>query len=155
MPGCLVDGNDVLAVYQVVADAVARARAGDGPTLIEAITYRLGAHTTADDPTKYRPEAEVEEWEKRDPIIRYRQFLMDRSMLTEKEDKVLHEELNTEFEEAIAVYEALPPRTPQQHFDLVFAEQSPQLQRQQAKLLEALETEPDSGVNHDSSLMPL
>ena len=148
MPGCLVDGNDVLAVYQVVADAAARARAGDGPTLIEAITYRLGAHTTADDPTKYRPEAEVEEWTMRDPITRYRQFLVDRSMLTEAEDKTLHEEINAEFEEAIAAYEALPPRTPRQHFELVYAEQSPQLQRQQTKLLQELETKSDSEVNN-------
>jgi len=149
IPGCLVDGNDVLAVYQVVSDAVARARAGEGATLIEAVTYRLGAHTTADDPTKYRPQEEVDEWVKRDPITRYRQFLMDRNMLTEAEEETLHEELNAEFEEAIAAYEVLSPRTPHQQFDLVYAEQSPQLQRQQAKLFQELEIEPDSDVNQD------
>jgi pyruvate dehydrogenase E1 component alpha subunit len=75
MPGVQVDGNDVLAVYSVSQTAVARARDGGGPTLIEAMTYRLGAHTTTDDPTRYRTEADLAEWTAREPLARYRTFL--------------------------------------------------------------------------------
>jgi pyruvate dehydrogenase E1 component alpha subunit len=74
-PGIRVDGNDVLAVYAVTKAAVARAHAGGGPTLIEAVTYRLGPHTTADDDSRYRDEDEVARWRERDPIERYRRFL--------------------------------------------------------------------------------
>lgn len=75
MPGIRVDGNDVLASYAVTREALEQARAGGGPALIEALTYRLGAHTTADDPTKYRPEGELEYWAERDPLLRYRAYL--------------------------------------------------------------------------------
>ena len=75
MPGVLVDGNDVLAVYRATRDALARARAGDGPTLIEARTYRIGAHSTADDPTRYRDDAEVETAREADPIARFRTWM--------------------------------------------------------------------------------
>ena len=74
-PGILVDGNDAFAVYAVMREAVERARRGQGPTLIEAYTYRMGAHTTADDPTKYRDEAELEEWKGRDPLLRLQRYL--------------------------------------------------------------------------------
>lgn len=139
IPSCLVDGNDVLAVYQVVSDAVEKARAGGGPTLIEAITYRMGAHTTADDPTKYRPEEELEKWAKRDPITRFRKFLMDGDMLTKTKDKEIRQEIDEEIGAAVEKYEALPPRTPHPHFDYVFAQMTPQLKRQRAQLLEDLE----------------
>jgi 2-oxoisovalerate dehydrogenase E1 component alpha subunit len=75
MPGVQVDGNDVLAVYAVTVDAVTRARDGGGPTLVEAVTYRLGAHTTSDDPTRYRTQTELADWQARDPIARYKRFL--------------------------------------------------------------------------------
>ena len=75
-PGIRVDGNDVLAVYAATRDALARARAGDGPTLIEALTYRIGAHSTADDPGRYREDAEVEFARAFDPIVRYRTWLL-------------------------------------------------------------------------------
>ena len=71
-----VDGNDVLAVYRVTKDAVARAHAGDGPTLIEAMTYRVGPHTTADDAGRYRDEDEVQGWRALDPIERYQAWLL-------------------------------------------------------------------------------
>ena len=76
IPGVRVDGNDVLAVYRVTKDAADRARAGGGPTLIEAMTYRIGPHSTADDATRYREETEVERWRELDPIERYRRFLV-------------------------------------------------------------------------------
>ncbi|MCI0384777.1 pyruvate dehydrogenase (acetyl-transferring) E1 component subunit alpha [Streptomyces sp. CNQ085] len=74
-PGVRVDGNDVLAVLAVTRAALERARAGEGPTLVEAFTYRMGAHTTSDDPTRYRKDAEREEWEAKDPILRLRTYL--------------------------------------------------------------------------------
>ena len=75
-PGVRVDGNDVLAVYEVTRRALENARVGGGPTLIEAYTYRLGAHTTSDDPTRYRIDAEVEVWKHRDPIERVKSLLV-------------------------------------------------------------------------------
>jgi pyruvate dehydrogenase E1 component alpha subunit len=75
-PGVRVDGNDVLAVYEVSRRALESARVGGGPTLIEAYTYRLGAHTTSDDPTRYRIDAEVEVWKHRDPIERVKSLLV-------------------------------------------------------------------------------
>ena len=75
MPGIQVDGNDVLACYAVTDNAVARMRAGGGPVLIEALTYRMGPHTTSDDPTRYRDPAELARWADRDPIERYRRYL--------------------------------------------------------------------------------
>ena len=79
-PGIRVDGNDVLAVYAVTRDAVERAHAGGGPTLIEAVTYRIGPHSTADDPNRYRDDTDVARWRERDPIDRFRRFLAGRGL---------------------------------------------------------------------------
>ena len=135
IPGYIVDGNDILAVYQVMADCVARARAGEGPTLIEAITYRLGAHTTADDPKKYRSPAEVETWAERDPITRFHKFLLDRNMLTQAGDEQLHEALTVEIQAVVEALEASTPQDPARLFEVVYAEPTPQLQRQHRELL--------------------
>lgn len=78
MPGVRIDGNDVLVSYAVTRQSLEEARSGAGPSLIEAVTYRMGAHTTADDPTKYRTDAEVAYWAERDPITRYRTWLEGR-----------------------------------------------------------------------------
>lgn len=94
IPGIQVDGNDVLAMYVATKEAVDYARAGNGPVLIEAVTYRIGPHTTSDDPTIYRSNEEVEEWKKKDPIIRFKQYLIDKKYWTEKQDKELDEENN-------------------------------------------------------------
>jgi pyruvate dehydrogenase E1 component alpha subunit len=80
-PGIQVDGNDVLAVYAATREAVERARRGEGPTLIEAVTYRLSGHSTADDPTRYRSAAEVEEWEAKEPLPRFRRYLEAKGLL--------------------------------------------------------------------------
>lgn len=80
-PGVRVDGNDVLAVFAATRDAGERAKAGDGPTLIEAMTYRIGPHSTADDATRYRSDADVERWRERDPIARYRSYLLDSGVI--------------------------------------------------------------------------
>ncbi len=82
--GIQVDGNDALAVYQAVREAADRARAGEGPTLIEAVTYRMLMHTTADDPTRYRSDDEVAAWEAKDPLIRFKKFLTDKGIWDDK-----------------------------------------------------------------------
>lgn len=135
LPSYVVDGNDILAVYQLISDCLERARAGEGPSLVEALTYRMGAHTTADDPQKYRPEAELHEWAKRDPLVRFRSFLMDRHILSDVEDEELFEAVGAEFQAVFNEYEALPPADPRQHFELTFAQASPQLLRQRAEIL--------------------
>ncbi len=85
MPGIRVDGNDVLACYAVMAEAAARARRGEGPTLIEAVTYRLGPHTTSDDPTRYRSRGGGgRPGPHRDPIARYRTYLGQRGVWTDR-----------------------------------------------------------------------
>jgi pyruvate dehydrogenase E1 component alpha subunit len=86
MPGIQVDGNDILAVYAAAKEAVDRARAGQGPTLVECVTYRMAVHTTADDPKRYRTEKEVDKWRKRDPIVRFQKYLVDKGLLSE--DKI-------------------------------------------------------------------
>ena len=104
MPGIRVDGNDVLACYAVTAEAAKRARDGGGPTLIEAVTYRMGPHTTSDDPTRYRSDEEVEHWAARDPIRRYRTYLQAIGVWTERlEERVAakSKRLRTELREAV------------------------------------------------------
>jgi pyruvate dehydrogenase E1 component alpha subunit len=104
MPGIRVDGNDVLACYAVTAEAAKRAREGGGPTLIEALTYRMGPHTTSDDPTRYRSPAEVAEWAARDPIERFRTYLQSIGVWSERlEERVTgkSKRLRTELREAV------------------------------------------------------
>lgn len=135
IPGYVVDGNDMLAVYSIVADRVARAREGQGPALIEAITYRLGAHTTADNPTKYREDEELEKWKARDPMTRYRKFLVERELLTGESDRQIHDAVKSEITSAIEAYEARPPLDPGQLFEIVFDRPTPQLKAQKAQFL--------------------
>jgi pyruvate dehydrogenase E1 component alpha subunit len=94
IPGIQVDGNDVLAMYVTVKEAAERARKGDGPTLIEAYTYRIGPHTTSDDPTIYRKDAEVEEWKLKDPLIRFRKYLAGKKLWDDKKEEALLAKLN-------------------------------------------------------------
>jgi len=126
LPGIQVDGNDVLAVYAAAREAVDRARAGDGPTLIECVTYRLGVHTTADDPTKYRSDAEVAMWEQKDPLTRFKAYLEKRNLLEEGLDQRVDEEIA----EAIRRFEATPPADPLVMFDHVYAGLPPDLAAQ-------------------------
>ena len=92
--GIQVDGNDPLAMYVATQKAKERALKGEGPTIIEALTYRLGPHTTSDDPTIYRTKEEVAYWEERDPITRFKAYLIDKELWTEKEDETLLKEYN-------------------------------------------------------------
>src|SRR5881409_1137992 len=126
LPGVQVDGNDVLAVYAAAREAVDRARAGDGPTLIECVTYRLGFHTTADDPSKYRSEEEVTMWEKKDPLTRFRAYLEQRNLLESDIESRVDEEIAA----AVQRFEATPPADPLTMFDHVYAELPPDLAAQ-------------------------
>jgi pyruvate dehydrogenase E1 component alpha subunit len=132
LPGVQVDGNDVLAVYAATREAVDRARAGDGPTLIECVTYRLGVHTTADDPSKYRSEEEVTMWEKKDPLTRFRAYLEQRSLL----ESDIESRIDEEIAEAVQRFEATPQPDPLTMFDHAYAELPPDLEAQRAELAE-------------------
>ena len=135
IPSVLVDGNDILAVYDVMQQAVTRARSGDGPTLVETLTYRIGAHTTADDPTRYRDPAEVEAWRAKDPITRFQRFLIKRGLLTEEQVQQTITDLEEEINEAVRQAEAMPPMTPDSFFDYTMAELPPRLQEERSDLL--------------------
>lgn len=136
--GVQVDGNDVLASYQVCKDAVDRARAGEGPSVVELITYRMGAHTTADDPKRYVPPADLEAWKQKDPIVRFRRFLLDRNLMTEAEDARLQEAVNAEVNRNVDMLESMERTRPEQVFDIVYGELTPQLRAQKAELLQFL-----------------
>jgi pyruvate dehydrogenase E1 component alpha subunit len=97
-PGIRIDGNDVLGVFAAIRAAAARARRGDGPYLIEAMTYRMGPHTTSDDPTRYRSETELERWRGKDPIPRYRQWLQGQGLLDEAALAAINRDVETTVE---------------------------------------------------------
>jgi pyruvate dehydrogenase E1 component alpha subunit len=101
IPGIQVDGNDILAVYTAAKEAVDRARAGRGPTLIECVTYRMTMHTTADDPKRYRTEEEVTKWRERDPIVRYQKYLIDKGLLSEDQLARIESEVLEEIQAAV------------------------------------------------------
>jgi pyruvate dehydrogenase E1 component alpha subunit len=144
-PGIQVDGNDVLAVYAAAKEAVDRARAGDGPTLIECVTYRLAMHTTADDPTKYRQPEEVAEWERKDPLTRFTAYLKKKRLLDDR----IEAEVDEEISEGVRRFEALPPPDPLKIFDHVYAEMPPHLAAQRDLLAARLATPDSDGTPGD------
>lgn len=139
--GVQVDGNDPLAVYVATRDAVEKAKKGGGPTLIEAVTYRLSVHTTADDPTKYRSQEEVDTWEKRDPIPRYRDYLVKRKVLDDKLIEEIEQDVLKEVASAVERYDASREVDPLDCFDYMFEELPPELERQRKEFAAALEQE--------------
>lgn len=134
VPSIRVDGNDVLAVYKAVSEAVARARGGGGPTFIEALTYRIGAHSSSDDPTRYRSQEEVDLWMKRDPLLRLRRYLTASGALDDDADAELERALNAEIAAAITEVEALGPPPRESIFDDVYAELPWHLREQREEL---------------------
>jgi pyruvate dehydrogenase E1 component alpha subunit len=121
VPSVRVDGNDLLALCKVLGDAFAKARSGGGPTFVESVTYRIGAHSTSDDPTRYRSEAEVEAWKKKDPLDRLRKHLVGKGLLDDARDAELEKELQEEISPAIKKVEELPPPSRATMFDDVYA----------------------------------
>jgi pyruvate dehydrogenase E1 component alpha subunit len=121
LPGVRVDGNDALAVHRVAADAVAWARDGHGPTFVEALTYRIGAHSSSDDPTRYRDEGEVVRWRALDPIARLEGHLRRRDLVDDEGLRRLRAQVEAEITDALREVEALPPPPPETLVEDVYA----------------------------------
>ncbi|MEW5765701.1 MAG: pyruvate dehydrogenase (acetyl-transferring) E1 component subunit alpha [Acidobacteriota bacterium] len=135
IPGIQVDGNDVLACYAAAKEALDRARSGGGATLIEAHTYRMENHTTADDAKKYRPPEELEYWAQRDPLARMRAFLESRKLWSEAEEEAFLEEASARVERDVEALEAMPEPHPSEIFDSMYSELPWNLVEQREALL--------------------
>jgi 2-oxoisovalerate dehydrogenase E1 component alpha subunit len=132
-PGVRVDGNDVLACLAVTRAALERARSGNGPMLVEAFTYRMGAHTTSDDPTRYRSSDELEEWKAKDPILRMRAFLEKHDHADEAFFKGVDDEADAVAADIRARCVAMPDPKPISIFDHVYAEPHPLMDEERAE----------------------
>ncbi|WP_049988007.1 thiamine pyrophosphate-dependent enzyme [Halobellus rufus] len=137
-----VDGQDVLAVYDAVSSARERVLDGE-PVFVESVTYRLDAHTTSDDPTRYRSDEEVDHWESHDPIERYREFLKSEGLWSEIDHDAVVEEIEAEFDEALAAANAMEERAVSEMFEYLYDELPPELARQLAEFEELLERRPE------------
>jgi pyruvate dehydrogenase E1 component alpha subunit/2-oxoisovalerate dehydrogenase E1 component alpha subunit len=138
MPGVRFDGNDVLGVYAATRDAVRRARDGHGPTLLEAVTYRMQGHSSSDDPTRYRSADEVEAWGRKDPLPRFRAYLERRGIWDAQKEAALVAQLQQEITDAIAAAEAAGPPPTDTLITEVYAEPPWHLQAEYAELQDAL-----------------
>ncbi|MFJ6897123.1 pyruvate dehydrogenase (acetyl-transferring) E1 component subunit alpha [Streptomyces hokutonensis] len=141
MPGRLVDGNDAVAVHEVLSEAVRHAREGGGPTLVEAITYRIEAHTNADDATRYRGETEVEAWRAHDPIALLEHELTERGLIDEAGIRAARDAAETMAAELRAHMNQDPVLDPMDLFADVYAEPTPQLREQREQLAAELAAE--------------
>lgn len=137
--GIQVDGNDLLAVYKVTKEALDKARSGGGPTMIEAVTYRYGPHTTSDDPRRYRREEEVEEWRKRDPLKRFRLYLEKKGLWDEQAEAQAWEKAQAEVAKAVEEAEAFPERDISEIFKYMYSEMPQNLEEQLEELRQFLE----------------
>jgi pyruvate dehydrogenase E1 component alpha subunit/2-oxoisovalerate dehydrogenase E1 component alpha subunit len=146
IPGVRVDGNDVLAVYAMVKQAVDTARRGGGPALVEALTYRVSAHSSSDDPTRYRDERVTEEWKKKDPIERYRRFLFAQGLLDVPTDEQLRATIDAEVRAAIDAEEPVGPPPLRSMIEDVFAE-VPQFLDEELAEIEPLPRQKLGGVH--------
>ncbi len=136
IPGVQVDGMDVLAVYKAVSDAAARGRKGEGPTLIESLTYRFGPHTMAgDDPTRYRTKEEASEWESKDPLVRFRKFMERKGLWTENDENHVAEEAKQAVADAIKKADDTAKMTVAGLIDSMFETTPPHLEEQKANFL--------------------
>lgn len=141
MPGRLVDGNDALAVHEVLDEALERARSGGGPTLVEAVTYRVEAHTNADDATRYRTADEVENWRAHDPLALLERELRERGLLDEETARRVREEAEQKAAQLRErMHQDVAP-DPQELFAHVYSERTPQLREQEAQLRAELAAE--------------
>ena len=138
IPSVRVDGNDVFAVLVATRDAVNRARAGEGPTLIECVTYRMSLHTTADDPKVYRQDEDVEKWQAKCPIARFEKHLIKKGVLDQADCARIAEECEQEVLAAREAFRRKAVPKPREVFDFVYAELTPELKEQQAEYFEKL-----------------
>ena len=136
MPGIQVDGNDMLAVYRATTEAVDRARSGQGPTLVECVTYRMMMHTTADDPRRYRSDEELEAWKAKDPIPRFEAYLRAKKLLTKKKIATIAEAVQAQIQAAVDNAEAQMKTMgdPLDMFAHAYAETPPHLAAQKEEL---------------------
>jgi 2-oxoisovalerate dehydrogenase E1 component alpha subunit len=143
MRGERVDGNDLLAVFAATRRARARAAAGEGPTLVECVTYRVEGHSTSDDPRAYRPAELVEPWKKKDPILRVRRYLSRQGALDDAADTRLRDEVREEIQRALKEAESFPPKPPVETlFEHVYAEPLRQQREQLDELRAAMDADP-------------
>ena len=149
-PGLQVDGNDILAVHAASREALERARRGEGPTLIECVTYRLGVHTTSDDPTKYRSAEEVAAWERKDPLTRFGAYLQKRNLL----ESGLEEQIAEEIARGVAAFEATAAADPLTMFDHAYAEPPAALEAQRAEMRAQLERGPRARADETAADAP-
>jgi pyruvate dehydrogenase E1 component alpha subunit len=139
--GIQVDGNDALAVFAATREALERAYAGEGPTLIEAVTYRLMMHTTADDPTKYRSEEETQEWWRREPLIRFRKYMEKKGIWDDAREEALAGEIKAQVDAAVREFEARTDYKPDAPFDHVYGEPVEEIEEQRREFLASLKEE--------------
>lgn len=135
VPGVRVDGNDIFAVIAVTRQAIARIEAGEGPTLIEALTYRMGGHSTSDDPDRYRGDEQLRPWQARDPLERVRGFLEARGGWNDEKEAELMAEIDSRFKAAVAISEATPAPSLESMFDDVYETRPWHLEEQCEELL--------------------
>lgn len=136
VPAVRVDGNDILATYKIVRDCVERAAKGEGPFLVEMLTYRVGGHSTSDDPRAYRMQDEVEEWRRTDPVLRLRKHLDERKAWDDAQEDSFRKGVEAELKECIAAAEAKPKPSLETMFDGVFAEKPWHLEEQMEQCIE-------------------
>ena len=141
--GIQVDGNDLFAVYAATGEAREKAVSGGGPTMIEAITYRFGPHTTADDPTKYRSDEELEEWKPLDPLLRLQRYLQGKRLWSEDLEAQIKEEAEKSINEAIQEAEGVSDPKSDEFFRYAFAEMTPYLKEQMDDFLAFLREKGD------------
>lgn len=151
MPGRLVDGNDAAAVHEVLSEAVSRARSGGGPTLVEAVTYRMDAHTNADDATRYRGDAEVEAWRAHDPILLLERELTERGLLDEDRMRAVRDDAEAMAADLRQGMNQDPELDPMDLFSHVYAEQTTQLREQAAQLRAELEASEEDGTDGEEN----
>ena len=143
MKGERVDGNDLLAVHAATRRARARAAAGEGPTLIECVTYRIEGHSTSDDPRAYRPAELVEPWRKKDPILRLRRHLAARGLHDDEAEEQLRTGVREQIQRALKEAESFPAKPPLESlFEHVYAEPLWQQREQLRELEEAIAADP-------------
>ena len=135
VPGVRVDGNDLFAVIAVTRDAIRRASAGEGPTLIEAITYRMGGHSTSDDPTRYRDKSLLDPWADRDPLARIQRYLDKQGWFTAAEEQKLRTEIDARLRDVVEAAEKAPAPSLESMFDDVYASLPWHLREQRAEVL--------------------
>ncbi|MBZ0151549.1 MAG: pyruvate dehydrogenase (acetyl-transferring) E1 component subunit alpha [Planctomycetes bacterium] len=152
MPGVRVDGNDILAVYRVCKEAVDRARRGEGPTLVETVTHRMASHSSSDDAARYRDAAEYEAWKKKDPIVRFQQYLQHKKLWTEAFEQECVEGAKADIAAAVKAAEATGQPAVDTLFDDVYLNLTPQLEEQRRELRDLVQR---GGVGAEVGHFPL